>query len=264
MQITIVTQPQLKHQVGPHDAMADGLKRHGVEVVRVTEGQPVEGDAVVCWGWRIGRKLRDDGFDVLVMERGYVGDIEARRKWVSCGWNGLNGRAKFPKAEDGKRWREHFSGYMQPWQYKDGHVLLVGQVPGDAAVRGGKHLEWLREAYAEIIALGEKVVFRPHPMAGAVSYGNLAPVSTSSLADEWARAKYVVTFNSNTGVDAALAGVPVVVMDEGSMAWPVAGHEIGDIEMPDRDTWAHNLAYAQWSEDEIRAGEAWEYLEAVR
>jgi len=76
-------------------------------------------------------------------------------------------------------------------------------------------------------------------------------------------ARYAVTFNSNSGVDAALAGVPVVAMDEGSMAWQVAGHRIGEIVFPDREKWAHDLAFAQWDVEEITSGEAWEHLRCI-
>jgi hypothetical protein len=69
-----------------------------------------------------------------------------------------------------------------------------------------------------------------------------------------AGAGLVVTFNSNTGVDAALFGRPVIAMDEGSMAWPVAGHQVTEIVMPDRSAWAARLAWCQWTMDEMRSG----------
>jgi hypothetical protein len=74
-------------------------------------------------------------------------------------------------------------------------------------------------------------------------------------------AHLVVTVNSNCGVLAAVAGVPVVATDEGAMCWPVAGHYLSDPpQRPDRGAWCDQLAWAQWTLEEIRAGEAWEHL----
>ncbi len=59
-----------------------------------------------------------------------------------------------------------------------------------------------------------------------------------------AGARAVITFNSNTGVEAVLAGKPTVAIDEGSMAWPVTAHEIIDYpKEPNRLTWAGHPRY---------------------
>jgi hypothetical protein len=69
-----------------------------------------------------------------------------------------------------------------------------------------------------------------------------------------------VTFNSNSAVDAVLAGVPAYVEDEGGMAFDVASHTVGEIHRPDRAQWAHDLAYCQWTVDEMASGATWEHL----
>lgn len=84
------------HQGECKRALAEGLRRHGISDL----GQNV----VVCWGWHTGRGYRAQGRDVLVFERGYIGD---RFKWTSIAWNGLNGRGTFPDYPDdgGARFR---------------------------------------------------------------------------------------------------------------------------------------------------------------
>jgi hypothetical protein len=79
---------------------------------------------------------------------------------------------------------------------------------------------------------------------------------TGPLQDALARAAVVVTWNSNTGVDALLAGKPVVALGEGAMAAPLAARELGGRCDPDREAWAHALAWKQWTLDEIRSGDA--------
>jgi hypothetical protein len=67
------------------------------------------------------------------------------------------------------------------------------------------------------------------------------------LSDALAGAELVVTYNSNTAVDALLAGKLIHAEDEGSMAWG----------WKDRAEWAARLAWRQFSMDEIRSGFAW-------
>jgi hypothetical protein len=53
----------------------------------------------------------------------------------------------------------------------------------------------------------------------------------------------------------------VIAIDRGSMAWDMARHEITLKRItPNRDQWLYDLAYKQWTLEEIAAGEAWEHL----
>jgi len=70
------------------------------------------------------------------------------------------------------------------------------------------------------------------------------------LAKALAGAAVVITWNSNTAVDAILAGKNTTAADKGSMAW----------EVSDREAWAHALAWRQFSQDELTSGFAWEHL----
>ena len=232
-------------------AFKDGFARHGGQVV---EGR---GDFVVMWGHK-DRGVIEGDRPYLVLEQGYLGD---RLKWTSMGWNGLNGRATFP-CGDATRWERYFSHLMRPWSSGAGVALLVGQVPGDAALGDLDLTRWLRDTAAALKTRGWQVIFRPHPNAPDVPCPNGAEMSPGLLADDLSRATLCVTYNSNTGVDAMLAGVPTVAMDEGSMAWPVAMHDIPEsvLHRPDRTAWAQRLAWCQWTVEEIAAGDVWGHL----
>lgn len=238
------------HQVACGEAVRAGWARE-IGLVDI-KGQPGDGKFVCCWGWRAGAAYRSQGKSVLVMERGYLGD---RFYWYSLGWNGLNGRAWFPFFEDdGSRFRRHFS--LMPW-HDGAYVLVAGQVPGDASLQGKNLSSWYREACNQARVYGLSVKFRPHPQAVKRGYTQ-APdgieVDTAPLAESLAGAAVLLTWNSNAAVDAQIAGVPTVVLDCGSMAYEVSGHEIGDLVRLDRDPWAHRLAWKQWSLDEIASG----------
>ena len=67
----------------------------------------------------------------------------------------------------------------------------------------------------------------------------------------------VVNHNSNVGPITALNGVPAFVGID-SYAASVGNFDIARIEnplMPDREQWANDLAYTEWTVDEIAAGE---------
>lgn len=259
MKIGIVAN-DLSHQVEHAYALEEGLARHGIETRIYGEGERVAEDTVACWGWRIGEPLRAAAKDVLVLERGYIGD---RTQWTSMGWNGLNGRAKFNYGQCSRF--VNFERSYRYWNPNGDYVLIVGQVAGDAAVQGVD----LRKFYADCSRAAKEFFylparFRPHPVA--IQFGQRvnvpdAEVSYGSLHHDLEHAAVVVTWNSNTGVDAVMQGKPTIAFDRGSMAWPVTAHDFRiPAEPANRREWAEALAWCQFSLDEIRSGFAWEHV----
>jgi hypothetical protein len=253
------------HQTAAARWALDGFARHGLSAEIVSAYSYTPCDLAVCWGVHheaIFAGQRTHGGRVLVMERAYLGD---RTHWVSMGYDGLNGRAQF-YTEDvpSDRAAAHWSHALRPWRDGGHYALLLGQVPGDAAVRGLQLEAWVRDIARALVARGYLVVFRPHPQARQTIHAPALLVQARrdrSLDEELAEAAVAVTWNSNAGVDAVLAGVPTVALDEGSMAWPVTSHAIqADPVRPDRRRWLERLAYCQWTPDEIAHGDAWAHL----
>lgn len=247
-------------QIAHAEAFAQGLKAHGVIPVtkRVDANSPTK--HVACWGWRLGKRLRAHGHEVLVMERGYIGD---RFAWSSMGWNGLNGRATFYPRDDPSRFAGNFSPLMRPWKEAGTgrYVLIIGQVPGDASLGGIDLSRWYDESVKlACAAYYLPVVFRPHPQAvkrGIAKTLGGTRTHGATLADALSGAEAVITYNSNAAVESVLAGVPTIAADIGSMAYAMCGHKIGERITPDREQWAARLAWCQWKMDEIKSGEAW-------
>jgi hypothetical protein len=70
---------------------------------------------------------------------------------------------------------------------------------------------------------------------------------------ELSNAHCVVNWSSNPAIEAALAGVPVFTGPD-SLAYAVANNSFDTIETPikpDRQQWANDLAYTEWTVDEI-------------
>lgn len=259
------------HQMEHGEAMRQGLARHGISSV-FTAGDTVVDGADFHVAWSVKRPnifawAKRTGRHVLVMERGHVGD---RMAYTSCGWDGLARRGRYPKAGDGgKRWDILYGGLMKPWGNRgpEGHALLIGQVPGDASLYGleGGFQRWAQKMTYLLMAAGYSVVYRPHPLvrrAGLRFCPDQAGLSyAESIVSDLRGASLCATYNSTAGVEAVLAGVPTITMDRGAMAWPVSSHSPADpLIRPDREKWAHDLAWAQWSIEEIRSGEMWAHV----
>ena len=246
------------------DAFVTGLRKHGIEPEeRRAEAWRVS-DLAVVWAHRdakLHKMQHEAGNHYLVLERGYIGDIDNRRRWTSMGYDGLNGRADFCNAGAGPdRWEQHFAGFMQPWKEGGDYALLMGQVRGDASLAGVDIEGWYAETAYCLVERGLTVMFRPHPRYPAMAPGG-AYALVGSLEGALSGAALAVTWNSTSGVDAVLSGVPTIAMDKGSMAWDVAAHGLyEEPSRPDRMSWAERLAYCQWNDDEISGGVAWEHL----
>lgn len=249
-----------EHQRTHGEAMRAGLARHGIASEFAPFNTPHPCDVAVIWGWKQPMVI-NSGARVLVMERGH---LQNRMVYTSCGWGGLGNRARYPKAPDGERWDRHFAHLLEPW--KEGtHVVVFGQCTGDASLynlRDGFEA-WARRVVKDAHVFGLPIIYRPHPLM--VRHGNTwcppgAELSTGPLRADLDRAAVAITYNSTSGVECVLAGVPTITLDEGAMAWPVSAHAIEMPPRPDRTAWCHDMAWTSWTMEEIADGTAWEAL----
>lgn len=236
-------------------SFALGLSRHGVEIDVGSTDRPEFCDLAVVWGHRqenIFKQQRKNGAHYLVMERGYIGD---RFLWTSLGFDGLNGRATFPTIDDGgARWSKYFAQYLKPWRENPTTdiAVIMGQCRGDASLpKGFDFVAWARAAAQVARMFGFSPVFRPHPGDKNLTVPNV-PILEGTLEEALAQAAVVETYNSNSGVDAFLAGVPVSAEDQGSMVFKQF--------LRTREAWTRKMAYTQWLPEEIESGAAWEAL----
>jgi hypothetical protein len=250
----IIANESLPHHASFGGSFAKGLARRGWRVEVSTSYKPA--DLVVIWGVRnkvaIGQQQAAGG-EVCVLERGYLGDRFAMTS-VSFG-GGLNGRGRFviPAGADIERFNQ--AGFeMAAWDHeRDGPAVIMGQVLGDQSVKHVNIGNWYRTAAAGCVAAGYEVQFRPHPGARGSRDLHGMEQARGSLAEVLDGAGLVVTFNSNSGVDAVLAGRATVAMDPGSMVWDIAAHDIVET-FPDRSAWAARLAWCQYSREEMESG----------
>ena len=215
------------------------------------------------WGTRrqdIVKRAKAAGAEVCILERGYVKD---RFTWSSVSFGGeLNGRAQFRGPfEDISRW-DSLAVRLTPWtplQVGHGHALIIGQVPGDQAVKHVNLHDWYREAASALRADGHTDIrFRPHPQASrciglARALGIPVIMGDRPIEDDLQGAAVVVTFNSNAGVDAVIAGRRTIALDPGSMVWELSLEMINGV-FPARDAWCSRIAWCQYTKAEMESG----------
>lgn len=174
------------------------------------------------------------------------------------------------------RWRQleaEFGIDLCDYRKQGRHILIIGQVPGDTSLLGADIVAWMRDTAQSLKQYTDRpVIIRPHPstkpndlktIARALRFDRqvsieMPPKGTiyDALRDCWA----TVTYSSSSAVDSLLAGVPAIAMCEASVAWPVTDHDLSRVENPtlhDREQWLYDLAYAQWSTEEIASGIVW-------
>ncbi len=257
------------HRKHPHGdlwlaAFKHGLKRHGKKAIWSNRFEKSV-DLAVLWGMSqhdLIMRYSAAKIPYLILECGFVAD---RLNYASCGYGGLNGRADFRNEGSPDDRAGFILRDMVPWRENGTgqYVLIMGQLQGDQATRGVNLKSWYADTAKYIANLGHHVAFRQHPLSRGEDCPRGAELLLGELPQALNRASCVVTYNSNSGVDAVLSGIPTIAIDQGSMVRPVSSRHLGDVvdpPRPDRTQWAQNLTYAQWREEEFRSGRVWEHL----
>ena len=260
--VDVAVYGQAPHQIMWGNAFADGARKHGLKVISTASSDfSLTPEVAVFWSHRrleLINRQKARGKSYIVLELPYWGSREIDTvAMCSAGYNGLNGRADFRNANSSAdRWKKHGPGLTE-WQPPGQYALIMGQCAGDMSHAHADINKWYARMIAEWSAV-MPVAFRDHPKGGR--FRGDVPKLNGTLDEALKKAAIVVTFNSNSGVDALLAGVPVYAEDEGSMVYHAASHTVGQTLFPDRRQWAHDLAYCQWTQDEYRSGEAIAHL----
>jgi hypothetical protein len=264
MKIALYANNRFLHHIYWIGKFGDGLKRHGVEFVQKNHMDVIDCDLAIMWSARhrhiINHQVQN-GKRYIILERGFVG---GRDKYTHVGYDGLNGRANFMnKNSPPDRW-EKLDIELKDWDTSGTHVLVVGQIPDDASTAHVDINDWAYKIQQKLGGMNVPYLFRPHPGHNAGLYS-----SSNGIIQAVRDARCVVTFNSNAGVDSILEGTPVVTFDAGSMVRKISSHNVfGAINFatPPREKvqqWANDIAYAQWTGDEMSSGETWEHIKNV-
>ncbi len=176
------------------------------------------------------------------------------------------------------RWAElsHRLGLpgIRPYRKEGRHIMVIGQVSGDASLRGADINDWVMSTASELRRMTDRpILVRPHRLSRdfvneglperlegmGVKIDDPARPLDDSLKGAWS----VVTYSSWAAVDALMAGVPAISISPASFAWEVTDHTLDRALYPtlfERGEWLEKLAAAHWCADEIASGDVWKPL----
>jgi hypothetical protein len=293
-------------------AFHDGLQRAG-ETVRWVDGDYLPCDVAVVYGypkpdsrstWACRSVHAQHRGPVIVIETPFLGRAPyIERRGLRALWRRLRGKRNLvdPQSyarigidgafqDDGDfcnagsppdRWQQlsrEFGLTLQPFRKQGSQVLLVGQKPGDASLRGADIVAWMIDTARRLRACTDRpIVVRAHPASRPEDFGRMKKAfathtdvrldipPTGTIHDALCCAWAAVTYSSSAAIDALLAGIPAISTIPASMAWPVTDHELSMIDQPTlypREQWLYDLCYAQWSVEETASGAVWARLKA--
>lgn len=223
----------------------EGLRRIGVEHRLTHERQRVGPELAILLGTHSFRAVERDG-PYLLVDRASFGDTHRWATLVRDG-HGRRGDHRVPPGAPAHRWEwaEDAAGVtVEPWRTGSRRVLC-GQTE-----TWSPHWQRLEDWYAAVFEYATH--FRAHPSGSN-------PTGMESC-KSWADVGLAITLNSSIAVQAVLAGVPAVTMDEAAMAWDVTSHVPCETVRPPRAAWLHWLAWTQWHIDELAEGKPWAHL----
>ena len=163
---------------------------------------------------------------------------------------------------------------IKPWRKSGDHILIVGQNLHDASLFGIDFAWWVETTTKMLLKHTDReIVIRDHPenkteleMYIKAQFGHNKQVRYSNagtIYDDLKKAHCTVSYTSGSSIDSIVSGVPVITCSEYNFLWPISSHSLEDIENPklgEREQLLYDLAYAQWTTEEIKQGKPWEHL----
>tara|TARA_Y100000385_G_C13105412_1_gene647297 strand:+ start:264 stop:1298 length:1035 start_codon:yes stop_codon:yes gene_type:complete len=167
---------------------------------------------------------------------------------------------------------------------KDGNILILTQLPGDASLRGSDHGEWLLDTIEELRSITKREIrIRFHPAMsekghenffgdiGKIVFKNYPNIVWSdgiarTLQEDLKEAKTCITYSSGSAIDAIAYGIPTIAVDEGNFAYHVSSKQLEAVETPalasseEIQQWFNDLSYCQWDRAEMAQGRAWTHI----
>jgi hypothetical protein len=252
-------------------AFLESCKKHNIQTVE----NSMSADAAVIWSvlWngRMGENktvwdnYRQKNKPVFVLE---VGALQRGLLW-KVGLNGINGSGYFgPKGMSADR-RHSIKIDLKSW-HKNQEIVICSQHPRSQQWNDMPLIDqWVFDNISKIRRhTDRKIVVRSHPrhpLKIPLDFKNVSLVNPRSRTHQEDTENFykvlqtayaIVNWNSNPSVIAAINGIPVFTGPD-SLARDVGNlnlENINDPLLPDREQWANDLAYTEWTVEEISSG----------
>jgi predicted small metal-binding protein len=264
------------------DALKDGAAAFGDEVEFIHNGafdKPAEDVDVACtWGVMGNSREIVEGYlaagkRVLMFDKALIRRLgNERQGHFRVGMDGASPLKYMMRTiKNFERW-ERLRIEIQPRQdlERKASIVYCGSSQKYCDFYGlGDANDYAEKVFKDIQEHVRKshFVYRPKPswQGARMIEGTRFSGADENLIRLLKSALVLVTHGSAASVEAIISGVPVISLGP-SPAWPVANHALEDIRNlffasdNARFQWASSVAWCQWTADELRSGEAWQFL----
>jgi len=252
-----------------HGAIHEGIRSQGYTLITDERwaqraGESRSGDVLLAWNLhgereQLAAQFERAGGRVIVFEEAYTRGLWPVKHFAAS-LHGHNGSGRWlPEIMDERvfRYRWELTGLdFAPWREDGEHVLICGQ-RGIGTKAMASPRDWHDKVAAQLRPLvGDREIrVRLHP--------GKDKALRATLDDDLDGCWCCVVWSSGAGVRALLRGVPVIYQ---APHWIVSGaasphlDDVGLPPMPDRAPAFESMAWAQWTVEEIRSGEAFAHL----
>ncbi len=183
----------------------------------------------------------------------------------------------FDKDIDPKRWasiKQNLGIQVKPYQKEGKHILICLQRNGGWSMKNYDVMQFCNKAIKKIQSKTDRpIIVRGHPgdkKTHTYLKINFPNVQISEpgrhIINDLDEAHATVVYNSSPGVASLIQGVPVFQMDpdpECSMYSEIANWDLENIDSPlynDRQEWLERISMCHWNFEELKSGEAWEFI----
>ena len=253
------------------DAFANGAKKLGHQVF-YNSGTGIDVIWSMLWNGRMRpnqqiylNAIRNKK-PILILE---IGAINRGITW-KVGINGINRAAYFGPDNNPYDRRKKLNLKLSPWQENNGAILIACQHKLSGQWEDPSQMEnWLHKSIKKIRSYTNRdIIVRPHPRCpinekkiNASRVFIQTPQKIKNTYDDYnldlKNFFAVVNWSSNPGIHAAIEGIPIFV-GPNSLAYTVGNHSFKTLNSPIkpcREQWLNDLAYTEWTTNEISTGE---------
>lgn len=237
----------------------------------------LEADVIVFAGMLRGEGLiyqycRDNGKNFIYLDHAYIdrgyNPENLPNEWMRITYNAFTWSQY--QLEKNDRWQQHFAEKypLTPWNSNDGDRILV--LPPSEATKFifPKSEEWMKETLDTIKQKTKLPIYiREKPDQPIVNTRNEVVDRKkfhheTSIDEDMAKARLIVTFNSAVPVLGTIKGIPCYCSPHAA-AYPVSINldQLDNPPEPKRQEWLDQLVYHQYTSFEMKTGKIWELLE---
>jgi hypothetical protein len=221
---------------------------------------------ILAGSGEIYKRCEQEKRDFYFMDHGYFTNAHDIPHWLRITKN-AHCQTKLTNTNP-DRYEKYFKRELKTWQ-KDGKKILV--LPPTNAVAGFFNATgWLDETVKVLKENTDRPIeVREKPYNPTIATDHVgATVKVDEPTNHqpsisWNEYFACVTYNSNTMIESFTNGVPVFCDPNVCGATPIAGTDFTKIEKPryeDRVALFSNLAYNNWTMEEMSNGTAWKML----